>query len=55
VLGLCAVGPFFLDAVIQYFNIPLSEPYFVCGWATALVLTYVWPTPGLGRRGLRSR
>src|SRR5256885_2362783 len=40
VLGLCAVGPFFLDAVIQYFNIPLSEPYFVCGWATALLLAY---------------
>src|SRR3989442_4045887 len=40
VLGLCALGPFFLDAVIQYFNIPLSEPYFVCGWATALLLAY---------------
>src|SRR5256886_16672252 len=40
VLGLCALGPFFLDAVIQYFNIPLSEPSFVCGWATALLLAY---------------
>src|SRR2546422_840400 len=40
VLALCAIGPFFLDAVIQYFNIPLSEPYFVCGWATALLLAY---------------
>src|SRR2546428_8434631 len=39
-LALCAIGPFFLDAVIQYFNIPLSEPYFVCGWATALLLAY---------------
>src|SRR2546422_245843 len=40
VLALCAIGPFFLDAVIQYFNIPLSEPYFVCAWATALLLAY---------------
>src|SRR2546428_4591428 len=39
-LALCAIGPFFLDAVIQYFNIPLSEPYFVCRWATALLLAY---------------
>src|SRR5207244_8527313 len=40
VLGLCALGPFFLDAVIQYFNIPLSEPYFVSGCATPLLLAY---------------
>src|SRR5881296_1097332 len=48
VLGLCALGPFFLDAVIQYFNIPLSEPYFVCGWATALLLTYRMADAGPG-------
>src|SRR3989442_156459 len=48
VLGLCAVGPFFLDAVIQYFNIPLSEPYFVCGWATALLLGYRLADAGSG-------
>src|SRR5438552_17383477 len=48
VLGLFAVGPFFLDAVIQYFNIPLSEPYFVCGWATALLLTYRMADAGPG-------
>src|SRR3989442_2166346 len=48
VLGLCAVGPFFLDAVIQYFNIPLSEPYFVCGWATALLLAYRLSDAGPG-------
>src|SRR5207253_582436 len=48
VLGLCALGPFFLDAVIQYFNIPLSEPYFVCGWATALLLAYRLSDAGPG-------
>src|SRR5437879_5410701 len=48
VLGLCAVGPFFLDALIQYFNIPLSEPYFVCGWATALLLAYRLSDAGPG-------
>src|SRR2546425_12737517 len=48
VLGLCAVGPFFLDAVIQYFNLPLSEPYFVCGWATALLLGYRLADAGPG-------
>src|SRR2546425_5071599 len=48
VLGLCALGPFFLDAVIQYFNIPLSEPYFVCGWATVLLLTYRMADAGPG-------
>src|SRR3989442_6712411 len=51
VLGLCAVGPFFLDAVIQYFNIPLSEPYFVCGWATALLLAYRLCDAGPGAAG----
>src|SRR3989449_92428 len=48
VLALCAIGPFFLDAVIQYFNIPLSEPYFVCGWATALLLAYRMADAGPG-------
>src|SRR3989441_4929988 len=47
-LVLCALGPFFLDAGVQYFNIPLSEPYFVCGWATALLLTYRMADAGPG-------
>src|SRR2546426_2053782 len=38
-LALCAVCPFLLDPVIQYFNIPLTEPYLVLGWAGVLVLT----------------
>src|SRR3989442_9705705 len=48
VLRLCALRPFFLDAGIQYFNIPLSDPYFVCGWATALLLTYPMADAGPG-------
>jgi hypothetical protein len=39
-LAVCAVSPFVLDPTIQYFNISLSEPYLVLGWATALVLAY---------------
>src|SRR2546426_320032 len=38
-LALCAVAPFLLDPLIQYFNIPLTEPYLVLGWAGVLVLT----------------
>jgi hypothetical protein len=37
-LAICAIGPFLLDPVIQYFNIALTEPYLVFGWAGALVL-----------------
>src|SRR2546430_5169987 len=32
-LAVCAVAPVFLDPLIQYFNIPLTEPYLVLGWA----------------------
>jgi len=39
-LAVCAASPFVLDGTIQYFNIPLSEPYLVLGWAAALVLVY---------------
>src|SRR5438046_1057294 len=37
-LAVCAVAPFFLDPLIQYFNIPLTEPYLVLGWAGALAI-----------------
>ena len=37
-LAVCAVSPFVLDATIQFFNLPLSEPYFTLGWAVALAL-----------------
>ena len=40
VLAVCAASPFVLDGTIQYYNIPLSEPYLVLGWAAALVLAY---------------
>jgi hypothetical protein len=43
-LAVCAVSPFVLDATIQFFNLPLSEPYFALGWAGALALV-----PGLLR------
>jgi len=39
-LAVCAVSTFLLDGTIQYFNIPLTEPYLVLGWAAALVLGY---------------
>lgn len=32
------VGPFFLEGSIQYFNLALSEPWFMALWAGALVL-----------------
>ncbi|HEX7092022.1 MAG TPA: hypothetical protein VF192_18030 [Longimicrobiales bacterium] len=34
------VGPFLLDASLLYSRLILSEPYFVAGWAAALVLGY---------------
>jgi hypothetical protein len=37
-IAVAAVGPFFLDTAIQYYNIPLSEPYFLFGWAAAVTL-----------------
>ncbi|MDP3909502.1 MAG: hypothetical protein Q8Q14_03840 [Gemmatimonadales bacterium] len=39
-LAACAIAPFVLDGTIQYYNIPLSEPYLVLGWVAALVLAY---------------
>ncbi len=38
-LAILAVGPFFLDSAIQYYNLALSEPYFLLGWAAAVALT----------------
>ncbi|MEX2110963.1 MAG: hypothetical protein WD802_10190 [Gemmatimonadaceae bacterium] len=38
-LAVAAIGPFLLDAAIQYYNIALSEPYFLLGWAISLALT----------------
>jgi hypothetical protein len=36
----CAIGPFLMDGAILYFSLPISEPYFVLGWAGCLVLAY---------------
>lgn len=35
-----SLGPFLLDSALLYFSLPISEPYFVLGWAVALVLAY---------------
>jgi hypothetical protein len=37
---LFAISPFLLESSIQYLNLAVSEPYFVLGWAAALVLGY---------------
>ncbi|MDT8368847.1 MAG: hypothetical protein RQ745_06540 [Longimicrobiales bacterium] len=33
-----ALGPFLLEASVQYFNLAISEPYFILLWALALIL-----------------
>ncbi|MBI2072171.1 MAG: hypothetical protein HYT81_03880 [Gemmatimonadetes bacterium] len=49
----CALGPFFLDATVLYFSLPISEPYFVLGWAGALELAYgLRQRPGLAKAAL---
>ncbi|HEY7684497.1 MAG TPA: hypothetical protein VH833_00195 [Gemmatimonadales bacterium] len=45
-LAICAVSPFVLDATIQFYNLPLTEPYLVLGWAAALALVTGEPSPG---------
>ena len=37
-LALLVVTPFLFDAAIQYYTIPLSEPWFMLGWACVLAL-----------------
>lgn len=37
-LAIAAIGPFLLDQSIQYYSIPLAEPYFLLGWAAAAAL-----------------
>jgi len=39
-VAVCAASPFVLDATIQFYNLPLSEPYLVLGWAAALALVF---------------
>ncbi len=46
-VAVCAASPFVLDATIQFYNLALSEPYLVLGWAAALAL--VTEKPSLGR------
>jgi hypothetical protein len=37
-LSVAAIGPFLLEQSIQYYSIPLAEPYFMLGWAGAVAL-----------------
>ncbi len=39
-LGAFVVAPLLFDASIQYFTIPLSEPWFMLGWAGVLMTWY---------------
>jgi hypothetical protein len=42
-LATFVVAPLVFDASIQYFTIPLSEPWFMLGWAAVLVTWYTRP------------
>jgi len=44
-LGVFALGPLLLDSAIQYYNIPLAEPYFLLGWAIALAFAATVTSP----------
>ncbi|UCC73374.1 MAG: hypothetical protein JSV86_02065 [Gemmatimonadota bacterium] len=45
-----AISPFLLESSIQYFNLAISEPYFLLGWAAALALHYRLEDAGPGRK-----
>lgn len=46
----CAIGPFLMDGAVLYFSLPISEPYFVLGWAGCLILAErLHDHPTLGR------
>jgi len=36
--GVLVVGPFLLEGSVQYFNLAISEPWFMLGWASCLLL-----------------
>jgi hypothetical protein len=38
IAALFGIGPLFLDSALQYFGLVLAEPWFMLGWALALVL-----------------
>lgn len=44
-LAVCALSPLLLDPAIQFYNLPLSEPYFLLGWSAALVLAFPMAAP----------
>lgn len=56
-LVVCALTPLALEPAIQFYNLPLSEPYFLLGWAAALVLAFpvVAPSPETGPEPERVR
>lgn len=49
-LALFVLTPLLFDAAIQYYTIPLSEPWFMLGWATVLAL---WAEAGEAPPGRR--
>src|SRR5262245_55519371 len=51
-LGAFVIAPLLFDASIQYFTIPLSEPWFMLGWAGVLV---TWYSPSRQGNGPPSR
>lgn len=50
-LALFAVGPFLLEGSVQYLNLPISEPWFIFGWAACLVL-FPWAVAGRWERAV---
>ena len=38
IVATLAIGPFLLEGSVQYLNLPISEPFFMMGWACCLLL-----------------
>jgi len=52
-IGVLAIlGPFLLDPTLLYLSLPLSEPFFLLGWAVLLVLARPSKSPGSSTRAL---
>ncbi|HEU5154610.1 MAG TPA: hypothetical protein VFU03_07770 [Gemmatimonadales bacterium] len=54
-LAAFVIAPLLFDASIQYFTIPLSEPWFMLGWAAVLVTWYLPSRPAATERPLGAR
>jgi hypothetical protein len=49
-MAVLVVGPFLLDPAIEYYNIALSEPYFIAGWVAGLILSRRFSVAAPGQR-----